>query len=149
MKLAGDLRFGTNNPNPITEETLAEVMTFFENMEFKGDPDSKSYAKTKVVMEEVMSFKDIGFGSLYDGTGGAKLNQWLQDLSFDARKIWLDKMGSKNVSGKLQVDMQRVLDATREPTLNTQGLGTGVVLLEINVDEWAEGSQPIQHPDFS
>ena len=148
MKLAGDLRFGTNNPNPITEETLAEVMTFFENMEFKGDPDSKSYAKTKVVMEEVMSFKDVGFGSLYDGTGGAKLNQWLQDLSFDARKIWLDKMGSKNVSGKLQVDMQRVLDATREPTLNTQGLGTGVVLLEINVDEWAEGSQPIQHPDF-
>ena len=148
MKLAGDLRFGTNNPNPITEETLAEVMTFFENMEFKGNPDSKSYAKTKVVMEEVMSFKDVGFDSLYDGTGGAKLNQWLQDLSFDARKIWLDKMGSKNVSGKLQVDMQRVLDATREPTLNTQGLGTGVVLLEINLDEWAEGSQPIQHPDF-
>jgi hypothetical protein len=148
MKLQSDLRPGTNNPNPITKEKLAEVMQFFENMEFKGNPDSKSYAKTKVVMEEVMSFANVGFDSLSDGTGGAKLNQWLQNLSFDARKIWLDKMGSKEIAGKLGIDMQKILDTTREPTLNTQGLGAGVVLLEIDTASWAKGSQPIQHPDF-
>ena len=86
-----------------------------------------------------------------DITDVAKLHAYLDGLTFEARKRVLTIMGSKAARDLGAPNMQKILDATIEPSLAGARKGDGVLVVQIDQDApfvtlGEEGTQP--HPDF-
>jgi hypothetical protein len=75
----------------------------------------------------------------------------LHKISFEARKKIMQIAGSKKASDITGVNMQKLLNATREQSLSGAGWGDGVLLLEIDTEntfvELGQGGTT-KHPDF-
>ena len=81
----------------------------------------------------------------------AKTHAYMDSVSFDARKRVLEIMASKQALNLGAPSMQKILDATREPSLAGHRWGDGVLLVEVDqtnpqVELGTEGTTP--HPDF-
>jgi len=101
--------------------------------------DKKAIA-TNQYIENFVGFED-----------SAALHQYMDGISFDARKRVLEVMASKQALDLGAPPMARILEATREPSLAGHRWGDGVILLEVDqespqVDLGTEGTTP--HPDF-
>jgi hypothetical protein len=116
-----------------------------ENVQKLGDlvrgapsPD----AKVKGYLEGFPGFAD-----------SARMHAYVDGISFDARKRILQIMASKEALALGAPPMQKILDATREPSLAGHRWGDGVLLIEVDqtnpqVELGAEGTGTMQHPDY-
>jgi len=79
------------------------------------------------------------------------MHAYMDGISFDARKRVLEIMASKAALDLSAPPMQKILDATREPSLAGHRWGDGVLLVEVDqanpqVELGTEGTTA--HPDF-
>lgn len=79
------------------------------------------------------------------------MHAYMDGISFDARKRVLEIMASKQALEQNAPPMQKILDATREPSLAGHRWGDGVLLVEVDqtnpqVELGTEGTT--HHPDF-
>lgn len=106
----------------------------------KARSQAQKAVTTNSYLENFPGFDDVSISHAY-----------MDGISFDARKRILEIMASKQALEIGAPPMQKILDATREPSLSGHRWGDGVLLVEVDqtnpqVELGTEGTTA--HPDF-
>ena len=120
--------------------------TFKPTLNKKGEMTDAS-KKNAAMIEHIKSFK--GFDSFSDGTNGKEVFDWLHSIPFEARKMVMKRMASQGFSVETGINVQEILNESRERSLNVQSRGMGVLVVKIAQNEdITDTFGAIEHPDF-
>tara|TARA_R110002012_G_scaffold315751_1_gene529968 strand:- start:3186 stop:12053 length:8868 start_codon:yes stop_codon:yes gene_type:complete len=119
--------------------------------DFKEGPeeDAKHAKARKNYTENVILRRDVnGFP---DFNNAPAVVDYLHKISFEARKTIMKIMGSKKAEALTNINMQKLLNETREQSLSGHGWGDGVLLLEVDREDTfvklgEDGTT--RHPDY-
>ncbi len=136
-------------------QTFTELMQTWEGAELV-EPQRGDFKTDEAFKKATKNYRDnlnirTGVNGFPGFSDPAAIIDHLHDISFEARKKMMQVAGSKKASAITGVNMQKVLNATREQSLSGAGWGDGVLLLELDTEntfvELGQG-ETTQHPDF-
>lgn len=150
-------RSGRNIQETLDQDTLLSLLTEWNKTKPLPDrPVQEDYKTEKAFKSADKNWRDKknireGVNNFPGFTDTQKMMDHLHSISFEARKQIMKIMGSKAAENITGINLQKILNATREPSLSGLGWGDGVLLLEIDtetpfVELGTEGTE--RHPDF-